>query len=135
MTPLARRRLSNLFVCSGTILISSLLGISLLHVESLERSVLWIAMSLLLLTLGTSWLLLDRQRVSHLDAHERSDVKAYVHYPFAAGTVLVLALQIGNVITLQTSWPVFVALTDFTVFAFQQFILMIRMNTGEAAPE
>jgi len=132
LTPLELRRLSNLFGLSGLVLISSLLGISLLHIESLEPATLWIGGSALLFLLVTPWLILDSRKVARLEKKERAEVKAYVIYPFNFLAVVVLLLQIANVFFLNKSWPFFLALVLAITFAFQQFILLVRMGFRDA---
>ena len=132
LTPLELRRLSNLFVLSGLVLISSLLGISLLHIEALETTTLWRCGSAMVFLLGIPWLILDLRRVSRLEEKERADVKTYVIYPFNFLAVVVFLLQIANAFVLGKSWPFFLALVLAITFAFQQFILLVRMGFRDA---
>jgi hypothetical protein len=132
LTPLELRRLSNLFVLSGFVLISSLLGVSLLYIESLEPTTFWSIGSATVFLLVTPWLILDWRKVTRLEEEERAEVKAYVIYPFNFLAVVVLLLQIANVFVISKSWPFFLALALATTFAFQQFILLVRMGFRDA---
>ncbi len=53
------RRLFNLFTFSGIVLVLSLLGMSLLHIESLGESLMWRGGSAALVLFGIPWLILD----------------------------------------------------------------------------
>ena len=128
LNELELRRLSNLFALSGMVLVLSLLGTSLLHVESLEPSTLWRGGSALVFLFTTPWLILDWRKVSRLHEPDRADVKAYILYPFNFIAVVVLLLQIANVFVLGKSWPFLLALVAAITFAFQQFILLVRMR-------
>ena len=97
-------------VCS---LISSLLGASLLHIESLEPTTLWRSGSALVFLLGTPWLILDLRKVARLEKKERAGIKAYLIYPINFLAVGVLLLQVANVFVLGKSWPLFLALVLF----------------------
>jgi len=128
LTPLELRRLSNLYASSGLVLFCSLLGNSLLHMESLLAAHLWRGASALVLLLGGFLLFWDWSRVRRLEPAERAEVKAYILYPFNVVGVLTLILQLVNVFVLAKSWPFFVGLVFALTFAFQQFILMVRMG-------
>ena len=128
LSPLESRRLYNLYFASGLVLLSSLLGISLLHAEPLEAPFLWRGGSTLVLIFGIPWIFFDWHKVRGLEEAERADVKAYIFYPFIIIGILFLILQILNVFVLGQSWPFFVALVFLIAFAFQQFILMVRMG-------
>lgn len=132
LTDLERRRLSNLFALSGFVIFSTLLSISCLYVESLEATLLWRSQSALIVLLGTLWQIIDWQRIARLEAHERAQVKAAVIYPFTGLAVIGLALQIANVVWLVAPWPFFVALVIITLFAFQQFILLVGIGFKDA---
>jgi hypothetical protein len=131
LTPLELRRLSNLFVLSGFVLISSLLGTSLLYIQSIAPTTLWSAGSAMAFLLVTPWLIMDWRKISKLEGEERADVKPYVIYPFNFLAVVVLLLQIANVFIIGESWPFFLALVIAITFAFQQFILLIRMGYSD----
>lgn len=132
LTPLELRRLSNLFVLSGFVLISSLLGVSLLHIKSLEPVTLWRTASAIAFLLVTPWLIFDWRKITQLEGDERAEVKAYVIYPFNLLAVAILLLQIANVFVFGKSWPFFLALVVGITFAFQQFILLVRMGFRES---
>jgi uncharacterized membrane protein len=128
LTQLELRRLSNLFAMSGFVMFSTLLSISLLYLESLEATWLWRGQSALVVLLGAPWLIIDWQRVRRLEALERAQVKATVIYPFNGLAVIGLALQLANLVWFVAPWPFYVALVIITLFAFQQFILLVRMG-------
>ena len=132
LSPLESRRLYNLYFSSGLVLFSSLLGNSLIHAESLDAALLWRGESMLILVFGFPWIVIDWFRVRRLDSTERADVKAYILYPFICVGLLALILQVLNVIALGQSWPFFVALVFVIAFAFQQFILLVRMGFSES---
>ena len=126
LTQLETRRLFNLFTFSGLVLILSLLGISLLHVESIDASSLWRGGSAVLVLIGIPWLIFDWHKIRRLEPEERSKVYGYVIYPFTVIAVFVLLLQLANTLFLGSAWPFFVALVLQVIFAFQQFILLIQ---------
>lgn len=131
LTRLELRRLSNLFATSGFVLFSTLLSISLLYVDSLEATLLWRSQSALVVLLGTVWQIIDWWRIGQLEAQERAQIKAAVIYPFSSLAIMGLALQIANVIWIVSPWPFFVALVIITLFAFQQFVLLVGMGFRE----
>lgn len=126
------RRLSNLFTLSGLVLLSSLLMISLFHLDLSSSSILWRGGSALLLLVATPWLAWDVIRVTRLERSERAEVKRSILYTFDSLAVGVLVLQLLNVIYIVASWPFFLALTLAVAGAFQQFILLVRMGIREA---
>jgi hypothetical protein len=128
LTPLELRRLSNLYASSGLVLFCALLGNSLLHVESLPAAHLWRGASALVFLLGGFLLFWDWSRVRGLEPAERAEVKAYILYPFNVVGVLTLILQLVNAFVLAKSWPFLIGLVFALTFAFQQFILMVRMG-------
>ena len=132
LTQLELRRLSNLFAMSGFVVFSTLLSISLLYLESLEATVLWRGQSALVILFGTLWLIMDWRRLGQLAAQERAQVKAAVIYPFNSLAAIALALQIANIVWFVAPWPFFIALVIMTLFAFQQFILLVRMGFRDA---
>ena len=128
LTKLELRRLSNLFALSGYVLLSSLLGVSLLHVDTPAQDLVWRSESAIAFVLGTFWLIVDWRKVMSLDEAERAQVKSYIFYPFNLLAALALLLQIANVLLLGESWPFFLGLVAVVTFAFQQFILLVRMG-------
>ena len=131
LTQLEHRRLSNLFVFGGGVLLFSLAGISLLH-TAIDRSLIWTIESALMFALGVPWVVLDWHRVRRLDAAERDQIKGYVIYPFNVAGVGILLLQLGNALVIHNSWPLFLALVFSIAFALQQFILLVRMGIGNS---
>jgi hypothetical protein len=127
LSKLELRRLSNLFALSGYVLLASLLGVSLLHVETPDQDLVWRLESAILVLLGTPWLVTDWRKVTRLDPAERSQVRASIFYPFTVLAVLALALQIANIFYMGRSWPLFLGLLVVVSYAFQQFILLVRM--------
>ena len=132
LTSLESRRLFNLFTFSGLVLILSLLGMSLLHVDLFDVNSLARGGSAVLVLFGVPWLILDWRKVCSLKPEERSQVPGQVIYPFIALAILTLILQLVNVFVLGAAWPFFVALVLLVAFAFQQFILLIRMGLRDA---
>ncbi len=130
LTQLELRRLSNLFVFGGGVLLFSLVGISLLH-TTVDRSVLWATGSALLFGLGAPWIVFDWYRVRNLHASERAQVKGYILYPFNAAGVIIVLLQLGNTVVIHEPWPLLLALVFSVAFAFQQFVLLVRMGIRE----
>jgi hypothetical protein len=130
LTQLEHRRLSNLFVFGGGVLLFSLIGISLLH-TAIDRSLLWTIESALLFVLGALWAVFDWHRVTRLDAAERAQIKGYIIYTFNVGGVIILLLQLGNAVMIHDSWPFFLALVFSIAFALQQFILLVRTGIGD----
>jgi hypothetical protein len=122
------RRLSNLFALSGLVLILSLLGISLLHTELDPSRYLWRWASAAILLFVVPWLLSDIFKIRRLEAPEKARVNWRVFYAFNFFTVCVLVLQFANYIFLREAWPFFIALTLAVAGAFQQFILLVRME-------
>ena len=128
MTALELRRLQNLFVSSGVVLFFSLLCNALLHVESLAAAHLWRGASTVFFVFTTYWLLVDWRKVSRLEPAQRAEVKPYVLYPFIGAGIAVLLLQLANVFVLGVAWPFLIGLVFGLAFAFQQFLLMVRMG-------
>ncbi len=127
LTQLELRRLSNLFGLSGFVLLSSLFGIALLHIESVDPGTLWRGASGLVLLVGAPWVVLDWLQIRRLESAEKEQVKAWVIYPFSLLAVLGLLLQAANCFYGQL-WPFLLALAGMVMFAFQQFILLVRMG-------
>ena len=125
LTQLELRRLSNLFVFGGGVLLFSLLGISLLHTP-ISRAVVWTGESALMFTLGAPWVIYDWRRVARLDASERSQVKGYILIPFNVAGILILLLQLANTFVIHGSWPLFLGLVFAVAFALQQFVLLVK---------
>ena len=73
LSALEMRRLSNLFVLSGMVLIVSLLLLATLHIDQLAPSVLYRTASGILFLVTTPWLVMDLVRVRHLELAERAD--------------------------------------------------------------
>lgn len=132
LTQLELRRLANLFVFSGSVLLLALLGMSLLHLVPADSSSLWRSASALVFVFGTFWMIMDARRVSRLAPTERADVKGYILYPFMAAGVAALVLQLVNVLLFHEAWPFFLALVLAIAFALQQFILLVRMAFRDA---
>jgi hypothetical protein len=128
LTRLELRRLSNLFALSGFLLLSSLLGVTLLHMEATDVRYVWRSLSGVAVIFGTLWLVVDCRKVTKLDEAERSQVKAWIFYPFTLIAVFGVALQAANVLVIAKSWPFFLGLFFVVAFAFQQFILLVRMG-------
>ena len=128
LTSLEVRRLSNLFMLSGLVLMSSLLGICALHVDGLNPGRFWQASSAILFLIIAPWLCWDVLRLTRLERQERAQVNRVILYSFNALAVAVLLLQLANAVLLRSSWPVFIALTAAIGGAFQQFILLVRMG-------
>ncbi len=121
------RRLANLFMLSGFVLLSALLGIALLHTADLSSTLYWSMFSGLILLLGTIWIVWDIRKVRQLAA-EGASINTFLVVVFDSLASLALLLQLYNTIYLQQSWPVLVALTFITAGAFQQFILLVHMR-------
>jgi len=132
LNSLESRRLFNLFTFSGLVLIISLLGISLLHVDLVNENSLWRSGSAVLVLFGVPWLIRDWRKVRSLKPEERSQVPGQVIYPFIVMAILMLIFQLANVFVLAEAWPFFVALVLIVAFAFQQFILLIWMGLRDA---
>ncbi len=130
LTQLELRRLSNLFIFGGGVLLFSLLGISLLHTPINPR-VLWSSESALVFALGTPWVIFDWRRVARLDAVERAQVKSYILFPFNVAGILILLLQLANAVVIHASWPLFLGLVFAIAFALQQFILLVKMRNED----
>ena len=127
-----RRRLSNLFVLSGSVLLLSLLGISLLHMEIADPRLLWRGGSAVVFMLTTPWLAWDMVRVRRLDASKKVDVNRYILYSFNSLAVAALILQLANLTVIMQAWPFLLALTLAITGAFQQFVLLIRAGLSDA---
>ena len=127
LTQLELRRLSNLFALSGFVLLASLFGISLLSTAYFEQWLLWSGASGLVLLVGTPWVVMDWLQIRRLESTEKEQVKAWVIYPFSVLAVLGLLLQAVNCFYGQL-WPFLLALVIMVTFAFQQFILLVRMG-------
>jgi hypothetical protein len=132
LTPLEKRRLYNLIVSSGLVLILSLLGVSLLYVESIDPGFLWRGGSAVLVLTGIPWLIADWFKVQRLEPEERTKVPGYVIYTFTAIAVFILCLQIVNVFYLGSAWPFFVALVLHVLVAFQQFVFLIHVGVRKS---
>ena len=132
LTALEQRRLSNLFMLSGLVLVVSLLNLSLLHLAALEQRHLWMGCSALIFVIVSPWLLIDTIRLRRLEAAERDEVKLLILVPFNTVGIAVLALQLFNLFSLQAPWPVFLALVVAIGGAFQQFILLVRSGVRGA---
>ena len=126
LSPLETRRLTNLFILSGLVLFTSLLGIALLHVDELFRSLLWRIGSAVIVLLGTPWLIWDIVRIRRLEKAEKAEVNPVILITFDSLTLVALALQIANVVALGEAWPFFLALVLTVAGAFQQFVLFVR---------
>lgn len=127
LSPLEVRRLANLFILSGFVLIASLLAISLLHVTDIRPEIFWSAGSGIVFLLGTSWLGWDIYKVRLL-TRGGAVINVALVAIFDSLGVMVLLLQLHNCFSMHTSWPIFVALTLVTAGAFQQFILLVHMR-------
>jgi hypothetical protein len=125
LSQLESRRLFNLFTFSGFVLIISLIGISLFHIDSVNENLLWRGGSSVLVILGTPWLIRDWKKINRLSPEERVHVPNNVIYPFTAMAVIVISLQVANAIKLGAAWPFFLALVLLVAFTFQQFILLV----------
>ena len=73
-----RRPLYRLMGLSGLVLLSSLVLIALLHVETLDQTRLWQAGSAFLLLGGAPWLVWDIVRITRLEQAERAEVNRLV---------------------------------------------------------
>ena len=122
------RRLSNLFILSGMGLIVSLLGISLLHLDLTDVSMLWRSGSTALVILATPWLIWDVLKVLRLGSSERAEMSSQILIVFYSLSVAMLLLQLVNIVLIVESWPFFLALVLIIGGAFQQFILLVWMG-------
>lgn len=132
LSNLEKRRLSNLFFFSGLVLLFSLLGISLLHIDFSDERTIWISGSTVLAVVTAWWLLFDLRQIRRLDPVERRQINPYLIVPFNVAAVLGLGLQIANAVLIHKPWPVLLALVLAVAFAFQQFILLVRMGLRDA---
>ena len=130
LTQLELRRLSNLFVFGGGVLLFSLLAIALGHTPISPR-VLWSSESALFFALGTPWVIFDWRRVARLDPAERAQMKGYILFPFNVAGILILLLQLANAAVIHESWPLFLGLVFSMAFALQQFVLLVRMRIDD----
>lgn len=122
------RRLSNLFTLSGLALTISLTGVALLHLNLPDPSVLWRWGSAIVFVLAAPWLAWDLAKVSRLEKAEKAGVNSFVLLTFNTLAFAMLILQLINSILIMESWPFFLALVLIIVGAFQQFILLVRME-------
>jgi hypothetical protein len=127
LTRLELRRLSNLFALSGFVLLASLAGIVLLHMGYFGQDLLWRSASALMLATGVPWVARDMLLIRRLSPEEKSQVVGWVIYPFYVIAAFGLLLQAINCFYGEL-WPVLVALVIMVMFAFQQFILLVRMG-------
>ncbi len=130
LSRLETRRLSNLFACSGLVLVMSLVGIALVH-QTIDPKLLWRGGSAGVFLIGTVWLIYDWRTIRRLDPGERAGVNRYILYPFTFLALLALVLQLANVFVIAETWPVFLAFAFLVTFALQQFVLLIRMGYGD----
>jgi hypothetical protein len=128
---LETRRLTNLFILSGIVLFLSLIGISLLHLELADTSILWRIGSAVLFFLAMPWLIWDVIRIRRLDKSERAGVNSIILFIFNSLAVAMLFLQLANWFYIEESWPFFLALSLIIAGAFQQFILLVSMGLSE----
>ena len=133
LSKLEMRRLSNLFTLSGLVLIISLFGASLLHLNLSDLNILWRWGSAALFFLGTTWLVLDILKVHRLEKSEKAQVNPVILYIFNSLAVAMCLLQFVNWIFMRESWPFFLALVLIIAGAFQQFILLVRMGIQDDA--
>ena len=131
LTQLELRRLANLFVFGGGVLVFSLAGMALLH-TTVSLSLLWTTMSAVLFVFGAAWIVFDWRRIARLDSTERAQIKGYILYPFNAAGAAILLLQLANAVSIHKSWPLFLALAFAITFALQQFFLLVRMGIDDA---
>jgi hypothetical protein len=122
------RRLSNLFILSGLVLVFSLLGISLLHLNLEDSNILGLWGSAAVLFLATPWLIWDVINVYKLEKAEKARVNPYILFTFYSLAVAMLLLQLTNLFSFKALWPFFLAMVLIVVGAFQQFILLVRMG-------
>jgi hypothetical protein len=132
LSPLESRRLFNLFGFTALTLFTSLLGMTLLHVERIDGEILWRGGSVLMVLTGVPWLLFDWHKIRALSPDERAHVHPFVIYPFTVIAVLALALQLVNAVFLGIDWIFFLALVVQLAFAFQQFILLVESGMRAA---
>jgi hypothetical protein len=125
------RRLSNLFILSGLVLVFSLLGISLLHLDLEDSNILGLWGSTAVLLLATPWLIWDVINVYKLEKAEKALVNPAILFTFYSLTVAMLLLQLVNLALFKALWPFFLAMVLIVVGAFQQFILLVRMGLVE----
>ena len=130
LSPLEVRRLSNLFILSGMVLVLSLVGISLLH-SGLNPEIITLWGSGCLLLLVTPWLIWDVITVYRLERSERALINSYILHFFNSIAAGMLLLQLANVLLIRSPWPFFLALVLIVVGAFQQFILLVRMGFAD----
>ena len=133
LTALEIRRLNNLFLLSGLVLIVSLAGVSLLHVDPSSSDRLWRWGSAATFLVATPWLIFDVVRVFRLEAAEKMGVNPVVLVTFNTLAVATLVLQLVNWISIGEAWPFFLALVMAIVGAFQQFILLVRAGFSQRA--
>jgi hypothetical protein len=131
LTRLEIRRLSNLFILSGTALFVSLVGISLLHLELADPGLLWRIGSAVIFVLATPWLIWDVVRVRRLEKAERAGVNPFVLFTFNSLAVVMLLLQVANWFSIASPWPLFLGIVLTIAGAFQQFILLVGMSIKE----
>jgi hypothetical protein len=129
LTRLEQRRLANLFLFGGGVMLLALTGIALLH-TSLDQVMVWRFSSAVLVVLGAPWALVDARRIRSLDAADRVEVSGYVLYPFVVTGTAILLLQIANVFLIREAWPFFLGLVFGVAFALQQFVLLVRSGIG-----
>jgi hypothetical protein len=125
---LEARRLSNLFILSGLVLVFSLLGISLLHLNLEDSNILGLWGSAAVLLLATPWLFWDVINVYKLEKAEKALVNPAILFTFYSLTVAMLLLQLVNLTLFKALWPFLLAMVLIVVGAFQQFILLVRMG-------
>jgi hypothetical protein len=128
LSKLEVRRLSNLFILSGLVLVFSLLGISLLHLNLEDSNILGLWGSAAVLLLTTPWLIWDVINVYKLEKAEKAHVNPTILFVFYSLTVAMLLLQLVNLTLFKALWPFFLAMVLIVVGAFQQFILLVRMG-------
>jgi len=131
LSTLEVRRLSNLFTLSGIVLTFSLVGVSLLHVDGVDPALFWSWFSGAAFIVCAPWLLRDVVKVARLEKEEKAQVNILLLTFFNSLAVIVLVLQLVNWLFLNERWPFFLALTLITAGAFQQFILLVRMEIRE----
>ena len=110
---------------SGAVLLTSLVGIALLHLPALAHRWLWLGTSVAWTLFATLWLALDVRRIVRLDPGERAQVKKAILYPFEVLGVVTVALQVMNAVVWLEAWPVFLAFAVASTFALQQFVLLV----------
>lgn len=125
LKPLESRRLFNLFTFSALVLVLSLACIALLHIQNMNKSVLWRTGSAIIVTTGIPWMVYDWRVIGNLDPHARSQISGYVIYPFTVLAIAGIVLQVLNVFYICQLWPLLVALVLQLTFALQQFVLLV----------